>query len=46
MSTGLGARIRIFKYLGGAIDVGTPLVSTSDSRSGDVFARFRIWGEF
>jgi hemolysin activation/secretion protein len=46
MSTGLGGEIRLFKILGGAIDVGTPLISTSDSKSGDIFARFRIWGEF
>lgn len=46
MSTGIGANIRILKILGGAVDVGTPLITTSESRSGDIFARFRIWGEF
>ncbi|MGI9375629.1 MAG: ShlB/FhaC/HecB family hemolysin secretion/activation protein [Tsuneonella suprasediminis] len=45
-SVGLGGRIRIFNYLSGALDVGVPLKSTSESDSGDVFARFRIQGEF
>ncbi len=46
MSVGLGARVKLLSYLHGAIDAGTPLISTSDSKSGDVFIRFRIWGEF
>jgi hemolysin activation/secretion protein len=46
MSSGFGANLRLFGLLGGAIDVGTPLISTPESRSGDIFARFRIWGEF
>jgi hemolysin activation/secretion protein len=46
MSVGAGARVRLLKLLNGAVDVGTPLISTSESRSGDIFARFRIWGEF
>ncbi len=46
MSVGLGARVKLFTYLRGAIDAGTPLISTSDSKSGDVFIRFRILGEF
>ena len=45
-SVGLGGRIRLFNYLSGALDVGVPLKSTSESNSGDVFARFRIQGEF
>ncbi|MEG3089650.1 ShlB/FhaC/HecB family hemolysin secretion/activation protein [Sphingomonas sp. PB4P5] len=46
MTVGAGARAKIFSYLNGAIDVGTPLISGPDSLSGDIFARFRIWGEF
>lgn len=45
-SIGLGGRIRVFRYLNGAVDLGVPLVNGSESRSGDFFARFRIWGEF
>ena len=45
-SVGVGARTRLFKYLNGAVDVGTPLFSAPESESGDIFARFRIWGEF
>ncbi|HEX7853765.1 MAG TPA: ShlB/FhaC/HecB family hemolysin secretion/activation protein [Sphingobium sp.] len=46
MSIGGGARIKLLKYLNGAVDVGTPLFSGPESKSGDIFARFRIWGEF
>jgi len=46
MSVGAGARVRLLKILNGAVDIGTPIFSTSESRSGDIFARFRIWGEF
>lgn len=46
LSTGLGARIKLFKYLNGALDVGTPLISGPDSENGSIFTRFRIWGEF
>lgn len=46
MSAGGGVRVRLFDYFNGAIDVGAPLISGPESRSGDIFARFRIWGEF
>lgn len=46
VSVGVGGKVRILKYLNGALDVGTPLIDASESRSGDIFARFRIWGEF
>ena len=46
VSVGLGGKVRILKYLNGGLDVGTPLIDASESRSGDIFARFRIWGEF
>ncbi|WP_429276139.1 ShlB/FhaC/HecB family hemolysin secretion/activation protein [Novosphingobium gossypii] len=46
VSVGLGGRVRVLRYLNGALDVGTPLISNSDSRSGDIFVRFRILGEF
>ncbi|MDQ8757551.1 ShlB/FhaC/HecB family hemolysin secretion/activation protein [Sphingosinicella sp. LHD-64] len=46
MSTGLGARVRLLDFFNGALDVGVPLLSGPDSGSGDLFARFRIWGEF
>ncbi|QXQ05301.1 ShlB/FhaC/HecB family hemolysin secretion/activation protein [Sphingosinicellaceae bacterium] len=45
-STGVGVRFKVFNYLNGAGDFGTPLVDGPDSRSGSLFARFRIWGEF
>lgn len=46
MTVGGGARIKLFNHLNGAVDVGTPLISGPESNSGDIFARFRIWGEF
>lgn len=46
VSTGLGARLALFNYLSGAVDLGVPLISGPDSESGDVFVRFRIQGEF
>lgn len=46
MSIGGGARIKLLKFLNGAVDVGTPLFSGPESKSGDIFTRFRIWGEF
>src|SRR3546814_4214199 len=46
MTVGAGARLKLFKYFNGAVDVGTPLISGPDSKSGDILARFRIWGEF
>jgi len=45
-SVGLGGRIKLFRYFNGAVDVGVPLVSGSESESGEIFTRFRIWGEF
>lgn len=45
-SVGAGARIKVLKYLNGALDVGTPLINGPDSDVGSIFARFRIWGEF
>ncbi len=46
VSAGAGVRLKLFKHLSGALDVGTPLVSASDSKSGDLFVRFRIQGDF
>ncbi len=45
-SAGLGARIRLFDYFHGAVDLGVPLLTGPDSESGDLFVRFRILGEF
>ncbi|MEN3745855.1 ShlB/FhaC/HecB family hemolysin secretion/activation protein [Sphingomonas sp. HF-S3] len=45
-SVGVGGRVRLFSYLNGAVDIGTPLTSGPDSESGSIFARFRLWGEF
>jgi hemolysin activation/secretion protein len=45
-SAGVGATLKLFKYFNSAVDVGVPLKSSSDTNSGSVFARFRIWGEF
>ena len=45
-SAGGGLRVRLFDYLNGAVDVGVPLRSGPDTASGDVFTRFRMWGEF
>lgn len=45
-SAGLGGRIRLLKYLNGAVDVGAPIISGPSWPSGQIFARFRIWGEF
>jgi hemolysin activation/secretion protein len=46
MSAGLGGRVRLFRYLNGAVDVGTPLISMPGRDAGLVSVRFRIWGEF
>ena len=46
MTAGLGSRIRLFEHINGAVDVGAPLVSGPSWPSGQIFARFRIWGEF
>lgn len=46
MSAGVGGRARLFRYLNGAVDVGTPLISTPGRDVGLVSVRFRIWGEF
>lgn len=46
VSVGLGGRIKLFKVLNGAVDVGVPLLNGPDTNRGDIFARFRIWGEF
>lgn len=46
MSLGGGARIKLFRYFNGAVDVGAPMISGPESKTGDIFARFRIWGEF
>ena len=45
-SAGLGARLKLFNHLSGAIDAGVPLKSVPESNSGDIFVRFRIQGEF
>lgn len=46
ISVGVGGRIKIFDYFYGSADVGVPLLTGPDTDRGDVFARFRIWGEF
>lgn len=46
MSAGLGGRIRLFEHINGALDVGAPLISGTNSVSGNIFLRFRIFGEF
>ncbi len=45
-SVGVGATLKLFNYFNSAVDVGVPLKSSTDTNSGSVFARFRIWGEF
>lgn len=45
-SAGLGARLKLFNHLTGAVDAGTPLKSGSESNAGDIFVRFRFQGEF
>ncbi len=45
-SVGGGVRLKLFKFWNGSLDVGVPLVSGPDTRSGSTFTRFRIWGEF
>ncbi|MGI9361805.1 MAG: ShlB/FhaC/HecB family hemolysin secretion/activation protein, partial [Parasphingorhabdus sp.] len=37
VSTGVGGRIKLFNYLTGAFDLGVPLISGSESDSGDLF---------
>lgn len=45
-SAGGGVRLKLFNFWNGSVDVGVPLRTGPDTRSGDVFGRFRIWGEF
>jgi hemolysin activation/secretion protein len=45
-SAGGGVRLKIFKIWNGSLDVGVPLRTGPDTKSGQVFTRFRIWGEF
>lgn len=45
-SAGLGGRVKLFNHLNGAVDVGTPLKSGPASKTGDIFIRFRVQGEF
>lgn len=45
-SIGVGVNARLFKYLNGAVDVGTPLISMPGRRVGPFTTSFRIWGEF
>jgi hemolysin activation/secretion protein len=45
-STGIGAGIKLFDHINGAVDVGAPIVSGPNTKTGPVFARFRIWGEY
>jgi hemolysin activation/secretion protein len=45
-SAGAGAALTIMDHINGAVDVGTPLVDGPDKKTGTVFGRFRIWGDF
>jgi hemolysin activation/secretion protein len=44
-SVGAGVTLKLFNYFNSSVDVGVPLKSTTDTNTGSVFARFRIWGE-
>lgn len=46
VSVGAGGRLKLFNHLTGTLDAGVPVLSAADSKSGDVFIRFRILGEF
>lgn len=46
LSTGIGLRTKFFKYLNASLDGGVPVLNGPDTKRGDLFARFRIWGEF
>lgn len=46
LSTGGGVRLKLFDIWNGSFDVGVPLRNGPDSKSGEIFTRFRIWGEF
>ncbi|MEG3086720.1 ShlB/FhaC/HecB family hemolysin secretion/activation protein [Sphingomonas sp. PB4P5] len=45
-SAGLGGRLKVFNLFSAAVDVGVPLRDGPDTDRADIFARFRIWGEF
>ncbi len=45
-SVGAGSRIRFLKHFNGSLDLGVPLISQTDSPSGDARLTFRIWGDF
>jgi hemolysin activation/secretion protein len=46
MSTGVGARVRLFKLFTGAVDVAAPLIDGPNKDRGAITTRFRILGEF
>jgi hemolysin activation/secretion protein len=45
-SAGVGAQVKLVNHVNGAIDLGAPLIAGPNTRSGPIFGRFRIWGEF
>ncbi len=45
-SVGAGSRIHIQDHFNGSIDAGVPVVSQSNTRSGDVLFTFRLWADF
>lgn len=46
LSTGLGMRFQVWKYLSGVLDIGFPLLSLDSSQAGDAKVHFNVATEF
>jgi hemolysin activation/secretion protein len=44
-SFGAGSTIKLFDHLNGAVLVGVPMISQTDSQAGHPFLSFRFWGD-
>jgi len=45
-SVGVGTRLQLIDHLNGAIDVAVPLLTSVDTKAGQVRVEFRVWVQF
>ncbi len=45
-SVGAGTRIELFNHLNGSLDVAVPLLTSVDTKAGQVRIEFRVWVQF
>ncbi len=45
-SLGAGTRIELFNHLNGSVDVAVPLITSVDTKAGEVRVEFRVWVQF